>query len=137
MGCFSIFQLISSGAPSQPAATRAQPKGVLHSQYQATTAPQTPPKKGTGAGRGVPPPIPPNKPVIPIKQSTGRRPESGETDKKKASGSKEAAAANAAAAAAPSGGEGARSGTQGIEILGQELADFQQMFVTMATSNNT
>lgn len=30
-----------------------------------------------------------------------------------------------------------RAAPPGIEMLGQELADFQQMFVTMATSNNT
>ena len=119
----------TGAAAQQSPAARSQPKPGFHTQYQGATAPQTPPKKGAVAGRGVPPPIPPNKPVIPCKQTPARRPESAD-DKKKASsgGSKEAA---------PSSGESSRSGSQGIEILGQELADFQQMFVTMATSNNT
>jgi hypothetical protein len=79
-------KLMSNAGPSaqQTAATRSQPKGPFHSQYQGTaTAPQTPPKKGAVAGRGVPPPIPPNKPVIPCKQTPARRPDSAETDKKK------------------------------------------------------
>lgn len=126
-------KLMSNAGPSaqQTTATRSQPKGPFHSQYQGTaTAPQTPPKKGAVAGRGVPPPIPPNKPVIPCKQTPARRPDSVETDKKKTS-----SAANKEAPPAP--GEASRSGSQGIEMLGQELADFQQMLVTMATSNNT
>jgi hypothetical protein len=79
-------KLMSNAGPSaqQTTATRSQPKGPFHSQYQGTaTAPQTPPKKGAVAGRGVPPPIPPNKPVIPCKQTPARRPDSAETDKKK------------------------------------------------------
>lgn len=119
----------NAGPSTQPPVTRSQPKAAFHTQYQSSTAPQTPPKKGAVAGRGVPPPIPPNKPVIPCKQTPARRPETAETDKKKTNvGNKETA---------PSSGESSRSGSQGIEILGQELADFQQMFVTMATSNNT
>lgn len=83
-------------------------------------------------GRGVPPPIPPNKPVIPSKQSTARRPESADSEKKKnIIGNKEST--NPSTSSEP--GRGASS--TGIEMLGQELADFQQMFVTMATSNNT
>ncbi|XP_030748776.1 uncharacterized protein CG10915 isoform X2 [Sitophilus oryzae] len=104
---------------------RPVPKSTFHSHLQqpAQTVPQTPPKKGAAA-RGVPPPIPPNKPVIPSKTAISRRPDSAEYEKKK-----------------PKDGEPqttqqvVRTG-QGIEILGQELADFQQMFVTMATSNN-
>ncbi|XP_050519135.1 CTTNBP2 N-terminal-like protein [Diabrotica virgifera virgifera] len=105
---------------------RTPPKvGAYHAQFQtAGTAPQTPPKKNAAAARGVPPPIPPNKPVIPSKaSSTVRRPDSGEIEKKKPN-------------VPLKDGEALRQG-QGIEMLGQELADFQQMFVTMAASNNT
>ncbi|XP_044257458.1 CTTNBP2 N-terminal-like protein isoform X2 [Tribolium madens] len=110
---------------TQPPVTRSQPKAAF--QYQATTAPQTPPKKGAVAGRGVPPPIPPNKPVIPCKQTPARRPDGTESEKKKSNvGSKEAA---------PSSGEPSRSGSQGIEILGQELADFQQMLGSDGNQN--
>lgn len=108
---------------------RPVPKPAFHSHLQQATAPQTPPKKGAAA-RGVPPPIPPNKPVIPSKTAAPRRPDSGESEKKKPN-------------VAPKDGDQqtsqqhvVRTG-QGIELLGQELADFQQMFVTMATSNNT
>nr|CAI5848833.1 unnamed protein product [Callosobruchus analis] len=127
-----------SRTPSKASAGSFHPQSPAQVQLQATgtvPAPQTPPKKGAGAARGVPPPIPPNKPVIPSKSATViRRPELGgagveSQDKKKPApvpvplqGSKEADA--------PKQG-------QGIEMLGQELADFQQMFVTMATSNNT
>lgn len=117
--------MLNPGTP-QASAVRTPPKVAagFHSQFQTpTTAPQTPPKKSSVAARGVPPPIPPNKPVIPSKSTTPRRPDSGELEKKKTPlPLKE--------------GEPVRSG-QGIELLGQELADFQQMFVTMATSNNT
>lgn len=118
--------------PSQPNTSRTPAKGVLHQQYSGTVAPQTPPKKAAPVGRGVPPPIPPNKPVIPSKQTPSRRADAAELDKKKPSlvGTKEAT--NQAAPVEP--GRGAQPG---IEMLGQELADFQQMFVTMATSNNT
>ncbi|KAJ3640149.1 hypothetical protein Zmor_003465 [Zophobas morio] len=94
----------TGAAAQQSPAARSQPKPGFHTQYQGATAPQTPPKKGAVAGRGVPPPIPPNKPVIPCKQTPARRPESAD-DKKKASsgGSKEAA---------PSSGESSRSGSQ-------------------------
>ncbi|XP_056645186.1 CTTNBP2 N-terminal-like protein [Diorhabda sublineata] len=112
---------------AQPPLMRTPPKvGMFHGQFQSPSnmAPHTPPKKNAAAARGVPPPIPPNKPVIPSKApATVRRPESGEADKKKPN-------------VPLKDGEPIRPG-QGIEILGQELADFQQMFVTMATSNNT
>ncbi|CAH0562207.1 unnamed protein product [Brassicogethes aeneus] len=103
---------------------------ATHAQFQsaaaASTAPQTPPKKGSVVGRGVPPPIPPNKPVIPSKTAPGRRPDvAGDGDKKKVN-----------VAASQEKPTEARQPGQGIELLGQELADFQQMFVTMATSNN-
>lgn len=99
---------------------------------QNAQAPQTPPKKGAVLGRGVPPPIPPNKPVISTKQTPSRRSESGDLDKKKVPpGTSKEAAPNPAAASDMS------RTAQGIEMLGQELADFQQMLVTMATSNNT
>lgn len=110
-------------APNKGATSAA---AAFHQPYTQTSAPQTPPKKGSVAGRGVPPPIPPNKPVIPSKQNAVRRPETAEGDKKKPSGSKEVV-----------GQPEAGRSTPGIEMLGQELADFQQMFVTMATSNNT
>ncbi|KAL3289877.1 hypothetical protein HHI36_023267 [Cryptolaemus montrouzieri] len=101
--------------------------GKIGFQYQSTV-PQTPPKKGSLAARGVPPPIPPNKPVIPIKQTTPRRPEAAvDLEKKKPN-------VQAKEGATPSD---TTRNSQGIEMLGQELADFQQMFVTMATSNNT
>lgn len=110
---------------SQASTGRNPPKGAaFHPQFQTgSTAPQTPPKKSSVAARGVPPPIPPNKPVIPSKTATARRPDSAESEKKKTN-------------VPLKDGEPVRSG-QGIEMLGQELADFQQMFVTMATSNNT
>lgn len=94
-------------------------------------APATSPKKASVAGRGIPPPIPPNKPVIPTKQTTARRPDSGgDADKKKPIvGSKEQSNLGSI--------EQGRATSSGIEMLGQELADFQQMFVTMATSNST
>nr|XP_023022271.1 uncharacterized protein CG10915-like [Leptinotarsa decemlineata] len=123
---------VSAGSPgpnqgsSQVSALRTPPKAAgFHSQFQSPpTAPQTPPKKSSAAARGVPPPIPPNKPVIPTKSSTSvRRPDAGESEKKKPN-------------VPLKDGEPVRPG-QGIEMLGQELADFQQMFVTMATSNNT
>lgn len=85
-------------------------------------------------GRGVPPPIPPNKPVIPSKQTPSRRADVvTEADKKKlpAMGNKEPIASSSTAV------DATRAAPPGIEMLGQELADFQQMFVTMATSNNT
>ncbi|XP_050314258.1 CTTNBP2 N-terminal-like protein [Anthonomus grandis grandis] len=107
-----------------------------HSQQQqslSSSAPQTPPKKGAAA-RGLPPPIPPNKPVIPNKSTATRRPDSGESEKKKANVSSSKDTDSHAPAQQP----GLRPSGQGIELLGQELADFQQMFVTMAaTSNNT
>lgn len=120
---------------TQAAASRTSAKAGFPPQYSATTAPQTPPKKSAVAGRGVPPPIPPNKPVIPSKQTPSRRMEGAtEADKKKPSlpGNKEATVAPAAVSS-----DGTRAAPPGIEMLGQELADFQQMFVTMATSNNT
>lgn len=123
-----------SQSVTQAAATRTPANAAFSSQYSATTAPQTPPKKGVAAGRGVPPPIPPNKPVIPSKQTPSRRMEGAtEADKKKTSlpGSKEVSVPVAVPA------DGTRTAPPGIEMLGQELADFQQMFVTMATSNNT
>lgn len=43
----------------------------------------TPPKKGIVMGRGLPPPIPPNKPVIVGKQSVTRRCDQTDTEKKK------------------------------------------------------
>lgn len=122
---------------TQAAASRTPAKAGFHPQYSATTAPQTPPKKSAVTGRGVPPPIPPNKPVIPSKQTPSRRLEGAtEVDKKKTGlpGNKEA---TVAATAAPVPTDGTRTAPPGIEMLGQELADFQQMFVTMATSNNT
>lgn len=119
---------------TQAAASRTPAKAGFHPQYSATTAPQTPPKKSAVVGRGVPPPIPPNKPVIPSKQTPSRRMEGAtEADKKKPSlpGNKEVAASPAVPV------DSSRTAPPGIEMLGQELADFQQMFVTMATSNNT
>lgn len=79
----------------------------------------------------MPPPIPPNKPIIPTKQTQARRPDSGgDSEKKKpVVGSKEQSTLGPI--------EQGRSTSSGIEMLGQELADFQQMFVTMATSNST
>ncbi|XP_045481217.1 CTTNBP2 N-terminal-like protein isoform X3 [Harmonia axyridis] len=72
----------TSSVTSQGTVSRAP--GKLGFQYQSN-APQTPPKKGSLAARGVPPPIPPNKPVIPIKQTTPRRLESAaDIEKKKA-----------------------------------------------------
>lgn len=113
--------------------TRVPSKPAFHPTFtQSTAAPATPPKKGAALGRGVPPPIPPNKPVIPSKQTPSRRPESSELDKKKPS----LPTSKDPAAAPPAAGDPTRP-AQGIEMLGQELADFQQMFVTMATSNNT
>lgn len=115
---------IANQGSSQTSTARTPPKATaFHPQFQSSTAPQTPPKKSSAAARGVPPPIPPNKPIIPSKSVAARRPDSGESEKKKAS-------------APLKDGEPVRPG-QGIEMLGQELADFQQMFVTMATSNNT
>ncbi|CAH1153632.1 unnamed protein product [Phaedon cochleariae] len=113
----------SQGA-TQASTMRTPPKaGNFHTQFQSPSAPQTPPKK-SAATRGIPPPIPPNKPVIPTKTSAAvRRPDSGDGDKKKAP-------------VPQKDGDPMRSG-QGIDVLGQELADFQQVFVTMATSNNT
>ncbi|XP_018320632.1 uncharacterized protein CG10915 [Agrilus planipennis] len=116
---------------SQP--NRPSTKPVFHAPYQQqTTVPQTPPKKSLLVGRGVPPPIPPNKPVIPTKQATIRRPESAETDKKKLNVQGKETSGKPSTSS-----DGSRTNSSGIEILGQELADFQQMFVTMATSNNT
>lgn len=122
---------------TQAAASRASAKAGFHPQYSATTtAPQTPPKKGAVAGRGVPPPIPPNKPVIPSKQTPSRRLESTtEVDKKKLSMTGNKDLPTTTTATVPN--DGTRAAPSGIEMLGQELADFQQMFVTMATSNNT
>ncbi|KAJ8936491.1 hypothetical protein NQ314_012355 [Rhamnusium bicolor] len=70
---------------NQASTVRTPPKAAaFHPQFQTTsTAPQTPPKKSSLAARGVPPPIPPNKPVIPSKTATARRPDSGELEKKK------------------------------------------------------
>lgn len=122
------------------------------------TAPQpTPPKKGAMLSRGLPPPIPPNKPVIVTKQSVPRRSES-DLDKKKPAAAtptitkdtlgKSSPGAIAAKttvgddhSAAPTATSTAtatatNAPAQGIEILGQELADFQQLLVTMATGNN-
>lgn len=127
--------MANSSSPIQQA--RSQMKPAFHSQYQSGTAPQTPPKKAAATGRGVPPPIPPNKPVIPCKQTAVRRPESNETDKKKQSNTITSKDGGVGGGGGVSSGETSRSNSQGIEILGQELADFQQMFVTMATSNNT
>ncbi|CAG9759341.1 unnamed protein product [Ceutorhynchus assimilis] len=119
----------SSGV-SDSSTIRAVPKASYHSHLQQqSTAPQTPPKKGAAA-RGVPPPIPPNKPVIPSKSSASRRPDSGESEKKKPN-----VCPKEIEQQTPQQ-QGGRTG-QGIELLGQELADFQQMFVTMATSNTT
>ncbi|KAL1493352.1 hypothetical protein ABEB36_011421 [Hypothenemus hampei] len=118
---------ISTG-PIDSSTIRPVAKSSFHSNLQQTSAPQTPPKKGAAA-RGVPPPIPPNKPVIQSKMPAARRPDNGETEKKKPNvPPKEPEQAQAA--------QSQRTG-QGLELLGQELADFQQMFVTMATSNNT
>lgn len=116
---------------SQSSSTSRTPnKSTFHPSFQQQSpgAPQAPPKKGAAIGRGVPPPIPPNKPVIPTKQTPARRPDNTEPDKKKnnMSSNKDTTIQDPARAPGP-----------GIEMLGQELADFQQMFVTMATSNNT
>lgn len=116
----------------QAGTLRTITKAAFHPTYTQNTAPQTPPKKGSVVGRGVPPPIPPNKPIIPNKQTPIRRSEGVEADKKKMNtpGTKEIV--NPSTSTEPG-----RSAPPGIEMLGQELADFQQMFVTMATSNNT
>lgn len=67
--------------------------------------------------------------MIPTKQTPTRRPDSAESDKKKPNmgTNKDQSLQDQSVRVAP----------PGIEMLGQELADFQQMFVTMATSNNT
>ncbi|KAF5300172.1 hypothetical protein FQA39_LY11206 [Lamprigera yunnana] len=115
---------------TQPRTPPAKPG--FYTSYSQNTAPQTPPKKSVVVGRGVPPPIPPNKPVIPSKQTPARRPDSAETEKKKPLASANKENSNSGASS-----ESGRNTSTGIEMLGQELADFQQMFVTMATSNNT
>lgn len=124
------FQLVTGNTgPSDSSTIRVVPKSTFHGHLQQTsTAPQTPPKKGAAA-RGVPPPIPPNKPVIPSKSTAPRRPECVEPEKKKP-------IITAKEPDQQTSQQAVRSG-QGIELLGQELADFQQMLVTMATSNNT
>ncbi|XP_060516199.1 CTTNBP2 N-terminal-like protein [Cylas formicarius] len=120
-----------AGISAQGSSTiRPVPKPSFHPHLQQQTAPQTPPKKSSAAARGVPPPIPPNKPVIPNKTAASRRPDSGESEKKKSN------VVPKEGDQLPQQLQTVRSG-QGIESLGQELADFQQMFVTMATSNNT
>lgn len=121
----------ASQTAAQSGAARVPAKAPLHPQYSATVAPQTPPKKGMAVGRGVPPPIPPNKPIISSKQTPSRRVDGGEVEKKKTSLTSGKELTNPAAPVEPG-----RSAPSGIEMLGQELADFQQMFVTMATSNN-
>ncbi|KAJ8923578.1 hypothetical protein NQ315_010157 [Exocentrus adspersus] len=74
----------SNQVSSQASMVRTPPKATaFHPQFQTSTAPQTPPKKSSVAARGVPPPIPPNKPVIPSKTATARRPDSGDAEKKK------------------------------------------------------
>lgn len=131
--CYLFIQVApASQTPSQPNTSRTPAKGVLHQQYSGNVAPQTPPKKGAAVGRGVPPPIPPNKPVIPSKQTPSRRADVTDLDKKKPSSVGNKEVTNQAAAPVEPG-----RAQPGIEMLGQELADFQQMFVTMATSNNT
>nr|XP_022914814.1 uncharacterized protein CG10915 [Onthophagus taurus] len=122
---------------SQSSRTSSSSKqSTFHSQIQSNVAPATPPKKGMVASRGVPPPIPPNKPVIPTKQSSSRRPESSELEKKKQAAPP--SAGKDGKDSASEGGGGGRSAASGIEMLvGQELADYQQVFVTMATSNST
>lgn len=118
----------ASSGLSDSSTIRAGPKPAFPPHVQQSTPPQTPPKKGAAA-RGVPPPIPPNKPVIPSKVAVPRRPDSGESEKKKPNVLPKETDQQTSQ-------QGNRTG-QGIELLGQELADFQQMFVTMATSNNT
>lgn len=145
---------LSSAAKTQPTAAavaqgstlnRTPPKPAFPLSPSvaaaAATPPQMPPKKGSAIGRGVPPPIPPNKPVIPSKQSVARaRPDSNTSGQEKKVKEKDGAPDGAPVSAQPAPGVSSSAqprGQGGIEMLGQELADFQQMFVTMATSNNT
>lgn len=122
---------VSLAQATTASTTRTPTKPGFHPPAQSSIAPATSPKKGSVASRGIPPPIPPNKPVIPTKQTPARRPDSGgDTEKKKSVvGTKEQSTLGPT--------EQGRSTSSGIEMLGQELADFQQMFVTMATSNST
>lgn len=121
-----VFQ---AGTPQ----SRTPAKLGFHTSYTQSPPPQTPPKKSVVIGRGVPPPIPPNKPVISNKQTPARRPESSDTEKKKQS---PAASVKEPVNPGTSSESGHITSTTGIEMC-QELTDFQQMFVTLATSNNT
>lgn len=121
---------------------------AFHSVPQNTIQP--PPKKGAVLGRGLPPPIPPNKPVIATKQSVPRRSDGSlaveaaalpVADKKKPSLSPPGKDSPKPHASTAKTEDQTATGSgpphpPGIEMLGQELADFQQMFVTMATGNN-
>lgn len=109
------------------------------SPQTATSA--TPPAKKIGAlGRGLPPPIPPNKPVIGGKQAMPRRPDVHQpTQLPQVEQSSQQPPPLPAApdkkrppALSPPGKDPSTT----VDPLGQELADFQQMFVTMATGNN-
>lgn len=143
------------------APTQLPAKGSSFHPVPSQTNPiQPPPKKGAVLGRGLPPPIPPNKPVIVTKQSVPRRSDGSlptdtssstttpsviTTDKKKPPSlsppGKESPKPHASTTKTEqdqntTGASGTNAHPPGIEMLGQELADFQQMFVTMATGNN-
>lgn len=68
----------NSPTTSAAVATTVGPAAIVLTPTQPT-----PPKKGIVMGRGLPPPIPPNKPVIVGKQSVTRRCDQTDTEKKK------------------------------------------------------
>ncbi|CAG2056255.1 unnamed protein product, partial [Timema podura] len=122
----------ASGEPSVP----AQQLGV---------------KKLVPPSRGVPPPVPPNKPVVPPKKEpvSSRRIDVPAAEVKPSAPGVKLGLALSKSSAPPQGGdpqvgEGLPAPAslhdatppQGLDMLGPELADFQQLFVSMAAGSS-
>nr|CAD7200025.1 unnamed protein product [Timema douglasi] len=122
----------ASGEPSVP----AQQLGV---------------KKLVPPSRGVPPPVPPNKPVVPPKKEpvSSRRIDAPAAEVKSSAPGVKLGLALSKSSAPPQGGdpqvgEGLPAPAslhdatppQGLDMLGPELADFQQLFVSMAAGSS-
>nr|CAD7260196.1 unnamed protein product [Timema shepardi] len=108
-------------------------------------------KKLVPPSRGVPPPVPPNKPVVPPKKEpvSSRRIDAPAAEVKPSAPGVKLGLALSKSSAPPQGGdpqvgEGLPAPAslhdatppQGLDMLGPELADFQQLFVSMAAGSS-
>uniref|UniRef100_T1JE73 Cortactin-binding protein-2 N-terminal domain-containing protein n=1 Tax=Strigamia maritima TaxID=126957 RepID=T1JE73_STRMM len=118
---------------------------VARSNTTGHSQPPQPPKKPVAIVRGTPPPVPPNKPVL-LAQAKRLSIESGEGDRKLTKpvpgatkftkdkiGARPSDSSDTAKSSASDGGQvgSLLPPTASMDLLGQELADFQQLLVSM------